>query len=97
MAVANPGTPQSASTSAITALVFGLLGLTCCPLLGPLAWFLGYQEGKAIAEGRSAPAGEGIAKAGFILGIIGTIYIAAMAFWVFFWGGMAILEAMFHH
>ena len=97
MTVASPGQAPSASTQAITSLVLGILGLVCCPLLGPVAWFLGDQEAKAIAQGRSPATGEGIAKIGFILGILGSIYLAGVALWVFFLGGMAVLSAMFHH
>jgi hypothetical protein len=93
MSVANPGQPQSASTQAITSLVLGILSLVCCPLLAPIAWYIGNQELKAVREGRSPAAGEGIAKAGLILGIIGTLWMVLLALWIFFWGGMAILSA----
>ncbi len=96
MAVASPGQqPQAASTQAIVALVLGLLGLTCCGILGPVAWFLGSQELKAIAAGSSPAAGEGLAKVGMILGILGTIYMGLLILWVFFMGGMAMLAAFF--
>ena len=79
---------------AIVSLTLGAVGLIICPILGPLAWYLGYQAVKAICEGRSPAGGEGIAKAGMILGIIGTIWLVLVALWVFFWGGMAVLQAM---
>jgi hypothetical protein len=94
MSVANAGQPQSASTQAIMSLVLGILSLLCCPLLAPVAWFIGSQELKAVREGRSAVAGEGIAKAGLILGIIGTIWMVLVALWIFLWGGMAVLSTM---
>ena len=94
MTVANPGQPQSSSNQAITALVLGILGIVCCGLLAPIAWYLGNQELKAIAEGRSPIAGEGLAKAAKILGIIGTILLVFTIVWVFFWGGMAILQGV---
>lgn len=94
MTVANPGQPQSASTQAITSLVLGILSFVCCPILAPIAWFIGSQEVKAIREGRSPIAGEGIAKAGMIIGIIGTIWMVLVALWIFFWGGMAIIQGM---
>ena len=81
---------------AVTAFVLGILGLICCPLVGPIAWYLGKKESEAIAQGRSSAAGEGIAKTGFILGILGTIYLAGGLFWIFFWGGMAVLSAIFN-
>lgn len=94
MSVANPGQQQSASTQAITSLVLGILGVVCCQLFGPVAWFVGSQELKAIREGRSPAAGEGLAKAGWILGIIGSILLILTVFWIFFAGGMAILQSM---
>ncbi|HEV2852456.1 MAG TPA: DUF4190 domain-containing protein [Thermoanaerobaculia bacterium] len=94
MTVANPGQPQSASTQAITSLILGILGIFCCGLLAPVAWYLGNQELKAIREGRSSLAGEGLAKAGSILGIIGSILLVLSILWIFFMGGMAVLQGM---
>jgi uncharacterized membrane protein YjgN (DUF898 family) len=95
MSVANPpGQPQSSSTQAVTALVLGILGVVCCGLLAPIAWYLGNQEQKAIREGRSPAAGEGLAKAAVILGIIGTILLVLSLLWIFFMGGMAILQGI---
>jgi hypothetical protein len=95
MAVANPGPPQSTSNQATIALVLGILSFVCCGILAPIAWYLGSQELKAIREGRSPAAGEGIAKAAMILGIIGTIYLGLMILWIFFLGGMTLLSAFF--
>ena len=95
MSVASPpGQPQSSSTQAVTALVLGILGVVCCALLAPIAWYLGNQEQKAIREGRSPAAGEGLAKAAVILGIIGTILLVLSLLWIFFMGGMAILQGI---
>lgn len=97
MTVANPGQPQSASTQAITSLILGIVGIFCCNLLGPVAWYLGNQELKAIREGRAPIAGEGLAKAGMILGIIGTILMVLGILWIFFMGGMAVLQGIANH
>jgi uncharacterized membrane protein YjgN (DUF898 family) len=97
MSVANPGQPQSSSTQAVTALVLGILGVVCCGLLAPIAWYLGNQEQKAIREGRSSAAGEGLAKAAVILGVIGTVLLVLSVVWIFFWGGMAILQGIANH
>ncbi len=94
MTVANPGQQQSASTQAITSLVLGILGIFCCGLLAPVAWYLGSQEVKAIREGRAPLAGEGLAKAGMIMGIIGTILFLLSLCWIFFAGGMAVLQGI---
>lgn len=89
-----PSAPPASSSQAITALVLGILGVICCGLLAPIAWYLGKQELQAIREGRSPATGEGLAKAGMILGIIGTIFLVLTIIWVFFMGGMAFLSAM---
>jgi uncharacterized membrane-anchored protein len=53
--------------SPTTALVLGILGLVICGLLAPFAWYIG---SKAYEE-----TGDGMAKAGQILGIVGTIFL----------------------
>ena len=74
-------------------LVLGIVGLLCCNLLGPIVWYMGKQEIQGIAEGRIAAANEGTAKAGMILGMIGTALLVFSILWIFFFGGMAILGA----
>jgi len=64
------------ASRANTALVLGILGVAVLPLLGPFAWVMGNQELKAIDAGRRPPEGRGVAKAGWILGIIGTVLLA---------------------
>jgi hypothetical protein len=94
MTIPGEGQPQSASSQAITALVLSILGVVCCGFLAPIAWYLGTQEQKAIREGRSPAAGEGLAQAAVIIGIIGTILLVFGLLWVFFWGGMAVLSGI---
>jgi hypothetical protein len=100
MSVASPPPPpqilptqQPASTQAIVSLILGILSFFCCPLLAPIAWFLANQELKAVQAGTSPVASEGIAKAGMIVGIIGTVYMGLVFLWFFFLGGMAVLSA----
>ena len=85
---------QPTSSQAVTALVLGILGIVCCGLLAPIAWYLGNQELQAIRQGRAAASGEGLAKAAQILGIIGTILLVLTVLWIFFAGGMAILQGI---
>jgi hypothetical protein len=98
MTVAPPIPPQpqaqSASSQAITALVLGILSIVCCQIAGPIAWYIGNQELKAIQAGASPAAGESLAKAGKILGIIGTVLFVLWLLWIFFMGGMAVLQGM---
>ncbi|MBN2190568.1 MAG: DUF4190 domain-containing protein [Candidatus Aureabacteria bacterium] len=64
---------DKASGKAITSLVLGILGLLCCGPLAIVAWILGAMELSDIKKGLSSKAGEGMAKAGMIIGIIGTV------------------------
>jgi hypothetical protein len=54
-------------------LVFGILGLVCCIpfVFSILAWVFGDNDLKEMAAGRMDPSGEGLTKAGKIMGIIG--------------------------
>ena len=88
-------TPESASSQAITALVVSLLAFaTCCHLLSPIGWYLGWQEQKAIREGRSPKAGESLAQIAVILGVVGTLILVFFLFWVVLFGGWAVLTAL---
>jgi hypothetical protein len=60
------------SSMAIVSLVAGILGLTFFPLLGSIvALITGSMAKKEIHASRGALGGEGLAKAGVILGWIG--------------------------
>jgi mannose/fructose/N-acetylgalactosamine-specific phosphotransferase system component IIC len=95
-----PAPPASASASreAVTALVLGILGIVCCGFVAPVAWYLGQNELRAIREGRGSAAGEGMAMAGKILGMIGTglliLGLIVGLLWTLFFGGMAALQGL---
>ncbi|MHC4598230.1 MAG: hypothetical protein ACYS47_04420 [Planctomycetota bacterium] len=73
----------SGTGRATAAMVLGIVGLIftvcCCGggmfglISSIVAWVLGHQEVKAIQQGRSNWEGLGQARAGMIMGIIGTI------------------------
>lgn len=54
--------------SPVTALVLGILGLVVCSIFAPFAWYIGSQAYQ--------DTGDGMARAGQILGIIGTVLLA---------------------
>ncbi len=95
-----PASPAAASASreAVTALVLGILGVVCCGFVAPVAWYLGQNELRAIRDGRASAAGEGMAMAGKILGMIGTallgIGLIVGMLWTLFFGGMAALQGL---
>ncbi len=64
-----------ATSKATTAMVLGITGLVVCPLvLSVPAWVLGRQAVREIDAAHGQLGGRSQAQAGFILGIIGTIY-----------------------
>ena len=65
---------EPASNRAIWSLVLGILGLILCGLLAPFAWWLGAAELRDIKAGLSPDSGQGLATAGMVLGIIGTVF-----------------------
>ena len=91
---APPAAPQGSTGKATTALVLGILGVVCCGLLAPVAWYMGSKELEAIAAGQSPASGETSAKVGKILGIVGTVLLGLSVIWVFFAGGMAVLQGL---
>lgn len=78
-------------------LIFGILGLVCCFIFAILAWVMGNSDLKTMAAGQMDPSGEGLTKAGKILGIIGCALAILWLLWAVFFGGMAALGAMRGH
>ena len=75
---AYPTGPPNAS-NAVIALVLGILGIVLCPLLGPVAWVLGRKGEQEIDSSGGAVGGRGLATAGKVLGIVGTVLILFVA------------------
>jgi hypothetical protein len=63
-------------SQATTILILGILGIVLCAPCAPFAWVMGNKELNAINSGMRDPANAGTAKAGKILGIIGTVLLA---------------------
>lgn len=76
------------------ALVFGVLGVVCCGLFAPVAWYLGNDELVAIDAGRLPESNRGMAMIAKILGIIGTVLLCLALIWIFFVGGLGFLRAV---
>ena len=94
MNMPNTGAPtQTGSNRATTALILGIVGIVCCQLCGPFAWWMGKQELEAVRGGLSPAANEGMAKAGMILGIVGTVLLGLTFIWMLF-GGLAVVTSM---
>ena len=54
-------------------LVLGILGIVVCLICGIIAWVMGNNDLREMAEGRMDPSGYGMTKAGKICGMIGVI------------------------
>lgn len=64
-------------------LVFGILGLLLCVIFGIVAWVMGNGDLRQMAQGTMDPSGEGMTKAGKILGIISVVLtVVGIAIWV---------------
>jgi hypothetical protein len=62
--------PEGTNKKAIWSLVTGILGLFCCPVILSVAAIILSRQAKSEIAGRGG-SGDGLATAGFVLGIIG--------------------------
>jgi hypothetical protein len=69
-AIAAPNDSQ-----ATLALVLGIISVFCCAILGPVALFIGNSSRQRINASGGTLGGGGLATAGMILGIIGTVVL----------------------
>ena len=69
-----PG-PAPNAPNTVTGLVLGILSVVLCPLLGPFAWSFGRKGEQAVDDSGGTLGGRGIATAGKVLGIIGTLFL----------------------
>ncbi|MFB3892373.1 MAG: hypothetical protein ACE15C_10170 [Phycisphaerae bacterium] len=64
-------------------LVFGLVGFFCCIIFAILAWVMGNGDLKKMAAGQMDRSGEGLTKAGKIIGMVACILaIVGLVFWI---------------
>lgn len=73
--------PENAP-GAVAALVLGILSIVICAPCGPFAIWQG-RKAEALAD-QGHYGGVGMAKAGWIMGIIGTIFLVLGILWVLF-------------
>jgi hypothetical protein len=67
------GPPQGTNSKAVWSLVLGILGVLCCGPLGIVALILGRSAQTEIAQ--TGQQGAGLAKAGWILGIVAIVFM----------------------
>jgi amino acid transporter len=73
-------------SQATLALVLGIVGVLCCYILGPVALYIGNSSRQRIQASGGTLGGGGLATAGMVLGIIGTIFLV--------FGAIAIVVAV---
>jgi hypothetical protein len=59
---------------AMNVLVWGILGVCCCAVGGPMAWIRGRRVLRDIAASGGTMGGRSAALVGYVLGIISTLY-----------------------
>jgi hypothetical protein len=61
---------------AVVSLILGILGILLCSVVAPFALVIGRRTVKEIDASGGTLGGRGMAQAGYILGIIGTVLLA---------------------
>lgn len=70
---------------ATTVLVLGILGIVFCQICAPIAWVMGKNDLESMRNGQMDPEGEGMTKAGYICGIVGSILLILQVLLVIFY------------
>lgn len=79
---------QQTASGAVVSIVLGVLSVMFCPLCGPVAWALGRSAAREVDASGGQLGGRGIATAGKILGMIGTVLLVLL---VLFFVGAVVL------
>ena len=77
----SPNARYAHSTLATVSLIMGILGVVLCPICGPVAIVISHMAKNEISRGGYSSSSQGFVTAGFVLGIIGTAFVAI---WLFF-------------
>jgi hypothetical protein len=59
---------------AMNVLIWGVVGVCCCAVGGPIAWIRGRRVLREIAASGGTMGGRSAALVGYVLGIIGTLW-----------------------
>jgi hypothetical protein len=91
------GAAPKANSSAIAALVFGILGLLCCPCIGPLvAIILGVSGLNQIkANPRAYTTDTSLPKIAIGLGITGLVLAVLQLLYFVFGAGISVFQELF--
>jgi hypothetical protein len=67
------GQPAQDHPRAILSLILGIVGILCVPITAPFAWVIGKRAVREIDASNGRLGARGMAQAGYILGIVGTV------------------------
>lgn len=79
MAVYSPYAMQPEHPNATTVLILGILALVLGGVTGPFAWVMGHKARRQIRENPGMYRDGGMLTVGWVLGIVGTCYLAFLA------------------
>ena len=65
-------------STAVTALVVSILGFLLCQVLAPVGMVMGRNEVRRIDAGDGDPSARGMAQAGYVIGLVGTILLVVV-------------------
>ena len=83
------GSPRAAlpnAPGAVLSLVLGIIGVAACSLCAPFAWYYGRHAEQLVDASGGQLGGRGLATAGKILGIVGTVFLVLTAIGLIVWG-----------
>jgi hypothetical protein len=75
--------PAPDHREATTVLVLGVLGLVLCQVISPFAWAMGNRVVREIDASGGRVGGRGLANAGRVCGIVGTLMIVGAVLLVY--------------
>lgn len=67
---------------AVTSMILGIVSLTCLPVVGPIGLVLAIMGMKKTSDGTAS--GRGMAIAGLVLSILGTLYLVGIVLYFVF-------------
>ncbi|WP_040838784.1 DUF4190 domain-containing protein [Nocardia brevicatena] len=79
------GPPPPDHPQATTVLILGLLGVVFCQLVAPFAWVMGKRALNEIDASGGTVGGRNSVMAGYVCGIIGTVFIVLAVIGVIVW------------
>ncbi len=92
-----PPQPSGAtSNKAMFSLILGILSFICCGLFSGIPGaILGKMEMDAIKQGRAPESNMGMAKAGFWISIVGTVFSIVILIMVLFFGFLSSFSGLY--